>query len=191
MNNRTLSVILGTAAACGATQGAKPSPPPVVDEAAPAVAPAFPAGCDKLVFDLESATLNGLPPTATMADVKAQFPCSTGESSERSAFNYGGGVFFLKHGMFFYTGRDFIEVRRPFAGEVVPAVLGEDVATLDAWASAPAQDPGQAPVTRGGLLRKFYDRSPGCLRADLNDENVVIGVAVYTTTDCATALTWL
>ncbi len=57
---------------------------------------AVPPGCDALVLDLDRGTLNGLAPTASMDEVKGQFPCSTGESEEGAIYNFGGGVFFLE-----------------------------------------------------------------------------------------------
>ncbi|HEY0016549.1 MAG TPA: hypothetical protein VGC13_09535 [Longimicrobium sp.] len=96
---------------------------------APASAPAAVAAdpCASLRLDLVRGTLNGVAPTATMDEVKRRLPCATGESEETSEMNFGGGVFFLNHDFFFYTGRNYIEVRRRFRGTVTPDVLGRPI----------------------------------------------------------------
>lgn len=96
---------------------------------APASAPAAVATdpCASLRFDLVRGTLNGLAPTAPMDEVRRRLPCFTGESAETSEMNFGGGVFFLDHDLYFYTGRNYIEVRRRFSGTVTPDVLGRPI----------------------------------------------------------------
>ena len=80
--------------------------------------------CAPLVADLTTGRVNGLPATATMDEVKAALPCFTGESEESSAMNYGGGVFFLNHNVYAYTGADRWEMRDGFRGRTEPDVLG-------------------------------------------------------------------
>jgi hypothetical protein len=99
--------------------------PARVPASAPAAVAANP--CPFLRFNLVRGTLNGVPPTATMDEVKRRLPCATGESEETSEMNFGGGVFFLNHDFFFYTGRNYIEVRSRFRGTVTPDVLGRPI----------------------------------------------------------------
>ena len=119
-----------------------------------------PPGCDALVLDLDRGTLNGLAPTASMDEVKAQFPCSTGESAEGELYNFGGGVFFLDHGFFAYTHRDFLEVRSSFAGTTRPDALGQPLSTL-----------GEPDRTDGDAA--LFDRSYGCLRAEAGADGLI------------------
>lgn len=85
-------------------------------------------GCSSFYVDVEEGTLNGINPTASMNDVKRQFPCFTGDTEEGSSFNCGGGVFDVDHNFYFYTGRDYIEVRYGFTGTMSDNLisLGED-----------------------------------------------------------------
>lgn len=119
---RRVMLLAGSALALA---GCGPGPSRPAASAQPAVA-ADP--CAELHFDLRRGTLNGVPATATMDEVKRRLPCFTGESGETSEMNFGGGVFFLNHDLFFYTGRNYIEVRRRFAGTVTPDVLGRPIA---------------------------------------------------------------
>jgi hypothetical protein len=86
--------------------------------------PLQPPGCDTIVVDTQGGTINGLRPTASQAEVMAQFPCATGDTEDGSAFNCGGGVFFLNHTFFAYTGRDYWEIRQGFSGEIDVPILG-------------------------------------------------------------------
>ncbi|HNA22555.1 MAG TPA: caspase family protein, partial [Agitococcus sp.] len=82
------------------------------------------SGCERIVFDLDKGTLNGLKATASQQEVKNALPCATGDTPDGESYNYGGGVFFLNHNFFMYTGNNFIEVRRDFTGTVSPNLLG-------------------------------------------------------------------
>jgi hypothetical protein len=84
--------------------------------------------CGSLRFDLVRGTLNGIPATASMDEVKQRLPCFTGETEETSTFNRGGGVFFVNHDFYFYTGANHIEVRTRFPGTVTPDVLRRSIA---------------------------------------------------------------
>ncbi|HSU28202.1 MAG TPA: hypothetical protein VLJ68_07465 [Chitinophagaceae bacterium] len=72
--------------------------------------------CSKLFVDIKKGTINDLKPTATQAEVKAKFPCFTASTEDGSTINCGGGVFFTDHNFYYYTGNDFIDVRRGFTG---------------------------------------------------------------------------
>ena len=127
-------------------------------------------GCDALVLDLGRGTLNGLAPTASMDEVKAQFPCSTGETEEGSEFNFGGGVYFLDHDFYAYTHRDFFEVRQRFAGRTEPALLGEPLASATAAFGEPARVDGSA---------SLYERPWGCLRVETSGGEAVTELGVH------------
>jgi hypothetical protein len=131
--------------------------------------------CDNLVADLKKGTLNGVKPTASQDAVKAKLPCFTGDSEEGSGFNCGGGVFFLDHDFFCYTGNDYIEIRKNFSGKLSVPVLGL----------------GQAAAVKklalGKVVRKqtdgdktfiFLKTKYGCLVLTL-EEDKVIKVGMY------------
>ncbi len=132
--------------ACATTKPEEPPP-----------RPREPPGCTSLKFDLETGTLNGLTPRASQAEVKAQLPCSTGDTEDGSPFNYGGGVFFLKNDFYFYTGRDFIEVRTKFTGTLSTPLLGASPSDQEATFGKPKW-------TEKLPSMLFFDRPWGCLR---------------------------
>jgi hypothetical protein len=144
---------------CGACGS---SPKPAVEEKAVVAAPRTPS-CDDMSLDLIKGTITGVPVTATQDEVKAAFPCSTGESPDGELFNYGGGVFFLGHQLFFYTGRDFIQVRMGFVGAVVPPLLG-------APPSAAEPELGDAVFDTGSA--KYFSREGGCIAMTYDDTTI-------------------
>jgi len=75
--------------------------------------------CATMIVDLDKGTINGIKATASMPQVKAKFPCFTGDTKEGDVFNCGGGVFYLAHDIFFYTYRDYVEMRSDFKGKFV------------------------------------------------------------------------
>ena len=123
-------------------------------------------GCSPLMLEVNRGTLNGLAPTASMDEVKTQFPCATGETAEGSDFNFGGGVFFLDHGFFVYTHRDFIEVREGFRGLTFPETLYEPVASL----GTPDRVDGNA---------RLFEKDYGCLRVEADDSGIVTEVGLH------------
>ena len=124
--------------------------------------------CKNVVFDLDKGTINGIKPTVSQDDVRAALPCFTGSTPDGDRlngmlYNYGGGVFFNNHNFYFYTGLDFIEVRRDFTGTVSPNLLGASKERLTGAYGRPT-------LTSNGSY--FYMMSYGCLQFELRN-NVV------------------
>lgn len=131
--------------------------------------------CDNLVADLKKGTLNGVKPTASQSVIKKKFPCFTGDSEEGGDFNCGGGVFFLNHDFFCYTGEDYIEFRKKFAGKLSVPVLG-----LSQTEAVKQLKLGQAvrQVTHSGKTYVFLKTRYGCLVLTL-EHDAVLKVGMY------------
>lgn len=137
--------------------------------------------CGPLRFDLVSGQLNGLSPDASQEQVKAALPCFTGDTRDGSKYNYGGGVFYLKHDFFYYTGRDFIEVRGAFKGQVEPALLGMPID-----AAIGQFGPGES--IKGVPDATLFSTSYGCLRLHVSDK--VVTKAAAHMQSCADLKAW-
>jgi hypothetical protein len=159
--------LVPSAAACAVLVLSTACAPP------PAMQPA-PADCSRLELDLRRGTLNGVAPTASMAEVKERLRCSTGETEEGATINRGGGVFFVDHDFYFYTHRDYIEVRSRFAGAVTPDVLGGD-ARQAARRLRLGPSVRTLPLRRSLLFRTGY----GCVEVRTDDGGVVNEVAAH------------
>lgn len=131
--------------------------------------------CDKLVADLKKGTLNGVKATATQEQVKQKLPCFTGESEDGGAFNCGGGVFYLDHDFFCYTGNDYIELRKNFKGKLSIPLLG-----LSKAAAVKKAGMGNAVRTEkeGNTEYVFLKTGYGCLMLKIEDGKVA-KVAMY------------
>jgi hypothetical protein len=131
--------------------------------------------CDKLVADLKKGTLNGLKPTATQEQAKEKLPCFTGDSEDGGAFNCGGGVFYLDHDFFFYTGNDYIEFRKNFKGKLSIPLLG-----LSKAAAVKKAAMGKAVRTEkeGNTEYVFLKTGYGCLMLQIQNAKVT-KVAMY------------
>ncbi len=126
--------------------------------------------CPFLIADLKKGTINKLTPLVSQEQLKIKLPCFTGESEEGGPMNCGGGVFFLKHEVYFYTGRDYIEIRKGFAGKLSIPVLGL------------SKNAAIATLKMGKIIRTeiddedeyiFFKTGYGCLFLKLVDSKVV------------------
>lgn len=127
-------------------------------------------GCKNLEADLKKGTLNGVSPAASMKEVKSKLPCFTGDSSEEdSIMNCGGGVFYLNHDFFFYTGRNYIEIRKNFKGKLSAETLNQPWSKVHTAMGEPDRQELQRDV-----FYYFYDTDYGCLRFNVVSGNVII-----------------
>lgn len=129
-------------------------------------------GCDNLYFDIYAGKINGIAATASPAELKRYFPCFTGESPEGpKEVNEGGGVFFINHDFYFYTYRDYIEVRTNFNGNVSHDLMGAATKKVTEVLGKPAYaDDEEFPPSR--KIRYFYRTSYGCLAIYATDGEV-------------------
>lgn len=81
---------------------------------------------------LKQGTVNGLPPTASITQIKKRMPFFTGTSKEKDWPNSGGGVFFKNTGVYFYTYIDVINVRDDFSGQMDIPVFGKTLEQIAA-----------------------------------------------------------
>lgn len=125
--------------------------------------------CDNLVVNLKKGTLNGLKPTAGQEQVKEKLPCFTGDSEDGGDFNCGGGVFFLNNDFFYYTGRDYIEMRSHFNGKLSIPVLGltkaEAIKKLGMGKPVRTEKDGDTQYL-------FFKTAYGCIRLNIADGRV-------------------
>lgn len=85
--------------------------------------------CRQLVFDVDRGEVSGIPITAEIVEIGRRAKCYTAISAEGlygGVVNFGGGIFFGNHSLYFYTKADVIEARYGFPGYFVPInPLGE------------------------------------------------------------------
>lgn len=124
--------------------------------------------CSKIYVDLKNGTVNNLPLTATMDQVRDSLSCFTGSTPEGEIANCGGGVFFLNHDFYFYTHRNYVEFRGKFKGELSDSLYGlhpnEIVKTFG---------PTVRYEKHGNTAYMFYKTSYGCLQIRVQFDTIV------------------
>ncbi|MES2441480.1 MAG: hypothetical protein V4574_01505 [Pseudomonadota bacterium] len=155
----------------GAAQRVISAPTPPASTAA--------AECPPLEVDVREGTVNGIGPATPFDDVSEQLPCFTGQTAEGELFNYGGGVFYGDHNVYFYTYLRFIEIREPFAGTLRPAIFGRSKAALAA--EFPFNGRTRRPLW-GTPADEFVSTSFGCTQFSFTGD-AVTQIRFYTR-DC-------
>lgn len=93
--------------------------------------------CNTIVVDLLDGKVNGVEPKFTPAQVKGLLPCFTSEEPETAESKCGGGVFYKDKDLYFYTGRDYIEIREKFKGRLSIPIMGAPRNGLFKWLGNP------------------------------------------------------
>ncbi len=119
--------------------------------------------CENLYLDLEKGTLNGLRVNASQKEIKKALPCFTGDSPDGSEFNCGGGVFFLDHDFYFYSGQNYIEVRENFTGSISDDIMNKSTAEIAKLLGEPDRTESIRKWDGSNRLHFFYQRPYGCI----------------------------
>jgi hypothetical protein len=81
--------------------------------------------CPNITVDILYGRVNDiLYTTATNGEVKGKLPCFTSTEDETAASACGGNVFYKDKDIYFYTGRDYIEIREKFKGKLSLPLMG-------------------------------------------------------------------
>jgi hypothetical protein len=80
--------------------------------------------CPDFYVDILDGKVNGLKANAMIYDVRNKFPCFTQTEDESNSAKCGGGVFFKDKDIYFYTGRDYVEIGPKFKGKLSLPLLG-------------------------------------------------------------------
>ena len=86
--------------------------------------------CNTIVVDILGGKVNGVEPDFTQGQVKSSLPCFTSEEPENSSSKCGGGIFYKDNDIYFYTGRDYIEIREKFKGKLTVPLMGASRSSL-------------------------------------------------------------
>lgn len=131
--------------------------------------------CAPFTVNLNTGKLNGIKPTASMATVKKKLPCYTGDSEEGGFANCGGGVFYISDDFYFYTFRDYIEIRSRFIGNIQPYVLGLYKSDIKAKLLTADKE------LDGGRVW-LYTKPYGTLRLNFSAEGKCIEIGIHNAT---------
>ena len=122
---------------------------------------------DLIKVDIENGTINGLKPAATMAEIKKALPFFTDETAENQGINCDGGVFYMNNDVYFYTARDYVDIRAEFKGKLSKDILNKNIQEVTKLLGTP--DHQIKPAGDDESIMVVYFKMPyGCLRLNYN-----------------------
>lgn len=86
--------------------------------------------CPAFEVDIMAGRVNGMKPDVTNGEIKGKFPCATSSEDETAGSKCGGTVFYKDRDIYFYTGRDYVEIKEKFQGKLSIPLFGTKRGTL-------------------------------------------------------------
>ncbi|HEX7902959.1 MAG TPA: hypothetical protein VF487_03690 [Chitinophagaceae bacterium] len=117
--------------------------------------------CPPISVDILYGRVNGLPISSTMGEIKAKLPCFTSAEDESKTAKCGGGVFYKDKDIYFYTGRDYVEIGEKFKGKLSIPLMGAARNSLFKWLGNPKiKDVNwDAYTTAYGILILYFNKA--------------------------------
>lgn len=112
--------------------------------------------CDAFYVDVLDGKINGVRPDYTVGLIKEKLPCFTSNETSKC----GTTVFYNDKGVFFYTDRDYVEIKTNFKGKLSIPLLGASRGSLFKWLGHPKlkDDTWDAFQTAYGVLVLHYNK---------------------------------
>jgi hypothetical protein len=89
--------------------------------------------CPTVTVDILDGKVNELYPSSTNGEIKGKLPCFTSTEDEVNSSKCGGNVFYKDKDIYFYTGRDYVEIREKFKGRLTIPLMGAARTNLFKW----------------------------------------------------------
>jgi hypothetical protein len=117
--------------------------------------------CPPFVVDVLDGKVDIILPTSTNGEIKGKFPCFTATQDESNTTGCGGNVMYADKDIYFYTGRDYIEIREKFKGKLSLPLMGAARNSLFKWLGLPKLKDAtwDAFQTQYGTLILYYNKS--------------------------------
>src|SRR5690349_10172645 len=110
--------------------------------------------CPEFEVDILDGKVNGIRPDFTPERIKALIPCFTSSTGEGDTSKCGTTVFYKDRDLYFYTGRDYVQIGPNFKGKLSLPLMGAQRKTLFNWFGLPKlkDDTWEAYQTAYGCL---------------------------------------
>ncbi|MEO8768440.1 MAG: hypothetical protein ABI402_00075 [Ferruginibacter sp.] len=117
--------------------------------------------CPEMIVNIQEGSVNKIQPNISSALIEKTFPCYTSMEPEGDSSKCGGLISFSDKDIYFYTGRDYIEIGEKFKGKLSIPLLGAVRADLFKWLGYPKikDITWDAFQTAYGVLIVYYDKS--------------------------------
>ncbi len=93
--------------------------------------------CPAFAVDILYGRVNELYPSSTNGEIKGKLPCFSSTEDELTSSQCGGNVFYKDKDIYFYTGRDYVEIREKFKGTLSVPLMGAARTGLFKWLGHP------------------------------------------------------
>ncbi|MGQ0739749.1 MAG: hypothetical protein ACT4OJ_11860 [Bacteroidota bacterium] len=93
--------------------------------------------CPAFNVDILAGRINDLKPNSTGGQIKKAFPCFTSAEDEGTETKCGSNVFYKDKDIYFYTGRDYVEIGEKFKGKLSLPLMGAARNGLFKWLGHP------------------------------------------------------
>jgi len=117
--------------------------------------------CPAFTVDILDGKVNDVKIKDNNAQIKEKFPCYSSEVAESATAKCGGGVFYKDRDIYFYTGRDYVEIGPKFKGKLSIPLMGASRNSLFKWLGHPKiKDVSwDAFSTQYGILILYYTKA--------------------------------
>ncbi|MES1217562.1 MAG: hypothetical protein ABUT20_18780 [Bacteroidota bacterium] len=117
--------------------------------------------CNTFVVDILDGKINDVRTDFTIGQIKKMLPCFTGSEPEDASSHCGGGVFYKDKDVYFYTGRDYVEIKEKFKGSMSIPLMGANRNSLFKWLGNPKikDISWDAFETKYGTLVLYYNKA--------------------------------
>lgn len=90
--------------------------------------------CPTIIVDILDGKINSeLFANSTINEIKGKLPCFSSVEEETASSKCGGGVFYKDKDIYFYTGRDYVEIGEKFKGRLTIPLIGAARNGLFKW----------------------------------------------------------
>ncbi len=117
--------------------------------------------CPPFAVEILDGRVNELRITDNINQIKAKLPCYTSMEAESASAKCGGGIFYKDQDVYFYTGRDYVEIGPKFKGKLSIPLMGASRTSLYKWlGNAKIKDVNwDAFTTQYGILILYYTKA--------------------------------
>lgn len=117
--------------------------------------------CPEITVNILQGSVNGLDADFTVGQIKKTLPCFTSEEPESDSSKCGGLISYKNQDIYFYTGRDYIEIREKFKGKLSIPLMGAARGSLFQYLGYPKikDVDWDAYVTAYGILVVHYNKA--------------------------------
>ena len=129
--------------------------------------------CPPIQVEIISGNVNKLSPKSTLGEVKIALPCFSEVIEEPTGTNCKA-VIYKDRGIYFYTDRNYIEIRENFDGKMNPKLMGADRKSLFSTLGYPKikDISWDAFQMEFGILILYYDKAGKINKIQISSKSV-------------------